>query len=81
MMRSAGMSRPSGDFDPSSDGLDFYESLESMLVRVDEPIAVSGTSPRRVIAIVGMVGSGRRLHPAPRVDCATGGLQSGTPAG
>ena len=43
----------SGDFDPSSDGLDFYESLESMLVQVDEPIAVSGTSQDGVIAIVG----------------------------
>jgi hypothetical protein len=43
----------SGDFDPATDGLDFYESLEGMRVRVNDPIAVSGTSQDGVIAIVG----------------------------
>ncbi len=30
-------------FDPASDGIDFYESLEGMLVTVEDPVAVSGT--------------------------------------
>src|SRR5262249_39965271 len=34
----------SGTFDPSSDGIDFYESLEGMLVRVNNVVAVGPTS-------------------------------------
>lgn len=30
-------------FDPANDGLDFYESLEGMLVTVEDPVAVSAT--------------------------------------
>ena len=30
----------SGSFDPTSDGIDFYESLEAMLLRVDDPVVV-----------------------------------------
>jgi predicted extracellular nuclease len=30
-------------FDPDEDGIDFYESLESMLVVIEEPVAVSAT--------------------------------------
>ncbi len=30
-------------FDPARDGIDFYESLEGMLVTVEEPVAVSAT--------------------------------------
>jgi predicted extracellular nuclease len=33
-----------GTFDPASDGLDFYESLEGMLVRVNDAVAVGPTS-------------------------------------
>ncbi|MDH3499100.1 MAG: hypothetical protein OEM97_03175 [Acidimicrobiia bacterium] len=32
-----------GVFNPDSDGIDFYESLEGMLVTVEDPVAVSGT--------------------------------------
>jgi predicted extracellular nuclease len=32
-----------GLFDPENDGIDFYESLEGMLVTVEEPVAVSAT--------------------------------------
>ncbi len=32
-----------GQFDPDEDGIDFYESLENMLVTVEEPQAVSAT--------------------------------------
>lgn len=30
-------------YDPANDGIDFYESLESMLVTVEDPVAVSAT--------------------------------------
>lgn len=32
-----------GLFDPANDGIDFYESLEAMLVTVEDPVAVSAT--------------------------------------
>ncbi|MCL3882974.1 endonuclease/exonuclease/phosphatase family protein [Marivita sp. GX14005] len=31
-------------FDPQTDGIDFYESLEAMLVTVPQPVAISGTN-------------------------------------
>lgn len=31
-------------FDPETDGIDFWESLEGMLVTAPQPVAVSGTS-------------------------------------
>lgn len=38
-------------FDPASDGLDFYESLENMLVRVNDAVIVStASSPIAIIA-------------------------------
>ncbi|MGF1479145.1 MAG: endonuclease/exonuclease/phosphatase family protein [Cyanophyceae cyanobacterium] len=33
-----------GDYEPTADGIDFYESLEAMRVTVNEPVAVAGTS-------------------------------------
>ncbi|MEY8827525.1 choice-of-anchor I family protein [Sedimentitalea sp. XS_ASV28] len=33
-----------GAFDPEQDGIDFYESLEGMLVTVDNPVAISATN-------------------------------------
>ena len=33
-----------GEFDPENDGIDFYESLEGMLVTVDNPVAISATN-------------------------------------
>ena len=32
-----------GTFNPANDGIDFYESLEGMLVTIENPVAVSGT--------------------------------------
>ena len=32
-----------GSFNPDNDGIDFYESLEGMLVTVENPVAVSAT--------------------------------------
>jgi len=34
----------SGVFDPASDGIDFYESMEAMLVQVNNPVAVGPTN-------------------------------------
>ena len=36
----------SGTFDPATDGIDFYESLEAMLLRVDDPVVVGPTNQR-----------------------------------
>jgi len=47
----------SGIFDPQNDGIDFYESLESMLVRVKNAIAVSATGETGEITVVGDQGS------------------------
>ena len=33
-----------GEFNPDVDGIDFYESLEGMLVTVDDPVAISATN-------------------------------------
>jgi predicted extracellular nuclease len=42
----------SGVFDPASDGIDFYESLEAMRVQVNNPIAVGPTSGFGEIPVV-----------------------------
>jgi predicted extracellular nuclease len=34
----------SGDFDPQQDGIDFYESLEGMRLRVNDPVVVGPTN-------------------------------------
>lgn len=41
-----------GTFDPETDGIDFYESLESMLIQVNNAVAVSATSSYNEIAVV-----------------------------
>ncbi|HET8660186.1 MAG TPA: lamin tail domain-containing protein [Micromonosporaceae bacterium] len=43
----------SGTFDPATDGIDFYESLEGMLVRVNNPVAVGPTNSFGEIPVVG----------------------------
>ncbi|MEO0422968.1 MAG: endonuclease/exonuclease/phosphatase family protein [Pseudomonadota bacterium] len=45
-----------GDFDPLSDGLDFFESLEAMRVTVEDAIAVSATNRFGEIFAVSNVG-------------------------
>ena len=37
------LQQEAGQFDPEADGIDFYESLEGMLVRLQNPVAVSAT--------------------------------------
>lgn len=39
-------------FDPKTDGLDFYESLESMLIQINNPYAVAGINKYRELAVV-----------------------------
>ena len=51
----------SGLFDPNSDGLDFYESLEGMLVRVNNAVVVGPSRTRRdsrEVIVLGDAGAG-----------------------
>jgi predicted extracellular nuclease len=52
----------SGVFDPASDGIDFYESLEGMLVQVDNPVAVGPTNSFGEIAVLADNGAGAGLR-------------------
>ena len=42
-----------GTFDPEQDGIDFYESMECMLVQINDAIAVAATNAYGEIAVVG----------------------------
>ncbi|MFZ4382831.1 MAG: Ig-like domain-containing protein, partial [Sandarakinorhabdus sp.] len=48
-----------GTYDPSQDGIDFWESLEAMLVTLDTPIAISNTNNfgETYVAVSGGTGS------------------------
>ncbi len=48
-----GTAENDGTFDPDTDGLDFYESLEGMRVQVNDAVAVSPTNNFGEIAVVG----------------------------
>ncbi len=48
----------SGLFDPPTDGIDFYESLEDMLAIVNNPVAVGPTSAFGELPVLGDDGSG-----------------------
>jgi uncharacterized protein len=52
----------SGTFDASSDGIDFYESLEGMLVRINNAVAVGPTSGFGEIPIVGDGGANAAIR-------------------
>ena len=45
-------------FDPENDGIDFYESLEGMLVTIDNPLVTSGTNGFGETQVVASGGSG-----------------------
>jgi len=47
-------------FDPDRDSIDFYESLEGMLVRVEDPVVVGPTSRHGEIVVLGDDGSDAR---------------------
>jgi len=46
----------SGIFDPETDGLDFYESLEGMRVQVNDALVVGATTKYKEIAVVADMG-------------------------
>jgi uncharacterized protein len=50
---STGNVETSGIFDPAQDGIDFYETLESMLVQVNNAVTVGPTNSFREIWVVG----------------------------
>jgi predicted extracellular nuclease len=57
----SGSVETSGVFDPASDGIDFYESLEGMLVELHDAVATGPTSDfgsNREISVVGDGGAG-----------------------
>src|SRR5437773_2397323 len=49
---SSGDVETSGVFDPASDGLDFYESLEGMLVQINDPVIVGPTNSFNEIPVL-----------------------------
>jgi predicted extracellular nuclease len=58
----AGDVETSGVFDPASDGIDFYESLEGMRVRVNDAVAVGPTNAFGEIPVVGDDGANAGLR-------------------
>ncbi len=61
---SSGSVETSGVFDPQSDGIDFYESLEAMHVQVDEPVAVGPRNAFGEIPVVADDGAGAGVRTA-----------------
>src|SRR5205085_2548109 len=49
---SSGNVETSGVFDPASDGLDLYESLEAMLVQINDPVIVGPTNSFNEIPVL-----------------------------
>jgi len=49
-------------FDPESDGLDFYESLEGMLVQVNDAVVVGPTNAFKEIVVLGDLGARASLR-------------------
>ena len=53
----------SGSFDPATDGIDFYESLEAMLLRVDDPVVVGPTNDFGELWVLADDGGARAFAP------------------
>ena len=51
-----------GIFDPASDGIDFYESLEGMRVEVESPVATGPTNPFGEISVLPNDGAGASVR-------------------
>ena len=49
-------------FDPAEDGIDFYESLEGMLVEVQDAVAISPTNRFGEIVVLADAGAGQQLN-------------------
>jgi predicted extracellular nuclease len=52
----------SNDFDPSNDGIDYYETLESMLVQVNSPVVVGPTNNFGEILVLADNGAGASVR-------------------
>jgi len=60
----SGSVETSGTFDPATDGIDFYESLEAMRVQLNDAVAVGPTSDFGEIPVVGDNGANAGLRTA-----------------
>ena len=60
----SGSVETSGTFDPASDGIDFYESLEAMRVQLNDAVAVGPTSDFGEIPVVGDGGANAGVRTA-----------------
>jgi uncharacterized protein len=58
----AGNVETSGTFDPATDGIDFYESLEAMLLRVNNPVVVGPTNQFREVWVLPDNGAGAGIR-------------------
>jgi predicted extracellular nuclease len=63
---SAGDAEQSARFDPAADGLDFYEALEGMLVRIEDAVAVGPRSAFGEIVVLAGPGGGPGDGAGPR---------------
>jgi predicted extracellular nuclease len=54
----------SGTFDPATDGIDFYESLEAMLLRVNDPVVVGPTNQFGELWVLADDGAGAGIRTA-----------------
>jgi predicted extracellular nuclease len=52
----------SGTFDPATDGIDFYESLEGMRVQLNSPVAVGPSNTFNEIPVLGDDGAGASVR-------------------
>jgi predicted extracellular nuclease len=60
----SGSVETSGTFDPATDGIDFYESLEAMRVQLNDAVAVGPTSDFGEIPVVGDNGANAGVRTA-----------------
>ena len=51
-----------GEFDPENDGIDFYESLEGMLLQINNPVVVGPTNAYKEIAVLADMGMNASLR-------------------
>jgi predicted extracellular nuclease len=54
----------SGTFDPATDGIDFFESLEGMLVRINNAVVVGPTNSFREVPVLADSGAGASTRSA-----------------
>jgi hypothetical protein len=69
----------SGTFDPATDGIDFYESLEAMRVQLNDAVAVGPTSDFGEIPLVGDDGANAGVRTAR--GAWSSGRATSTPSG